>query len=544
MYSEFKFVDKVGLQYEDDIISEFEPYIEKCILYYDIDTTQTKHIYCIVVKRLDGSITEAVEVDSLSNLSYFKLFHCPDSLLGQQEKRLLKYKLQVESEQVEQEKIVLCRQGFYLYHQMPIFVLGDNVICKNGFSEKVKIVSGYKMRASSNMTAVFLNMDAKKYISMVPGVTEILFYASLLAMLKPILVNLGYVPDFITSIIGPSGHLKTTLVRKYALWLQDTEQQEISFQDGNRKLEIIERIDNLRGQNFLADDLHKIENSSGSARQSERLDTIVRHLSSNGKTANVFVTGESMEKMGIFSCRDRMLQIKIFKMNTVQLDGIKKKLKTFNESWMPMMALRFAKAIVENYVDVVEDIQRFWSTDGLEVEKKCEYPTRTFHHGLFIRLTEKLVKKYVFNNSIENSCEQELIVALNRNCEMQQQELAAFKRQEEDSDLVLDIYNMLGGKNKYLVAVSDRNQYIPNGESFLIDNGHIYIFKIALQQGMIKYLKRTVSWKALSDAMHNAGILEEDLDVRTKKKFGKRHYVISQKALDLYCKTKESENTF
>ena len=65
-------------------------------------------------------------------------------------------------------------------------------------------------------------------------------------------------------------------------------------------------------------------------------------------------------------------------------------------------------------------------------------------------------------------------------------------------------------------------------------------YALTLQKGLLTYLKRTISMKAVSDALHDAGVLEEDVSCRTKKWNGIRHYVISRRAIELYCQTKES----
>lgn len=97
-------------------------------------------------------------------------------------------------------------------------------------------------------------------------------------------------------------------------------------------------------------------------------------------------------------------------------------------------------------------------------------------------------------------------------------------------------------KGKYLTLVTDKLCYRPDdtsGLNYFFQNGKIYITKNILQTGMNRYLGRTCSAKRLSDAMHDAGILEEDTDARTKKFGSCRHYVINYVLLKQYCEDKQ-----
>lgn len=134
------------------------------------------------------------------------------------------------------------------------------------------------------------------YISLIPRTIEILFYGSLFAVVKPFLAQLKIPCGSLLALVAPSGHLKTTLVRMYALWLTTTDEQEISFYTHQRDKDILNMIENLQGQNFLLDDMHKITDSNESRRQERRLDTVSRHVNMHMHCANVIITGETMEE--------------------------------------------------------------------------------------------------------------------------------------------------------------------------------------------------------------------------------------------------------
>ena len=105
-------------------------------------------------------------------------------------------------------------------------------------------------------------------------------------------------------MVGPAGHLKTSLVRKYALWLENKVMQELGFHISIRNQTLLEMIEKMSGQNYLLDDLHPMPNRNDHIKQQQRLEAIVRHVNLKKTCANLFVTGESLADMGIFSCID------------------------------------------------------------------------------------------------------------------------------------------------------------------------------------------------------------------------------------------------
>ena len=532
----FKFIINEGLYYgENNYIADFNPKVTKRCLQYDMETGNKETIFWVEVTLLDGTKLDAVEVKSLHKISYFDLWNCPDSYLSGEKRRLLEMKLQQEASKLEKKVSLLCGQGLHLYKKKPIYVFGNGAIDAEA---DVQIKNGKKMEiALSNHHDHFEPAEQQdKYLSFFPGVSEILFYGSLLAVVKPFLWQEGYNVDFVIALVGPSGHLKTTMVRKYALWLKDRERQEISFKSNKRIDSIIASIDELSGQNFLMDDFHEAKGSYNSIRQGERLDTIVRHIGEIERCANIMITSESMNKMGIFSCKDRMLQVTVPQMSPEQLTDTKKRINDLAPNYMSWVAKKFLKELIKNYENVKTDIRIFWEE---ERKSKDGYysDTRTQNHGLFIKLTETLFRKYCNGNLKEESKCQKLREALLSNYEIQQNELELARYYERERDYVVDIQNMLGSPD-YLESVTNRMQYVPNDKNYLIDKGRIYITKLALNYGMIKYYRKAVSMKEISNALHEAGVLEEDSDTRTKKMDGKRHYVICYEALDLYCNLK------
>ena len=51
----------------------------------------------------------------------------------------------------------------------------------------------------------------------------------------------------------------------------------------------------------------------------------------------------------------------------------------------------------------------------------------------------------------------------------------------------------------------------------------------------MNHIGHPVSLRKVSDELHDAGVLVEDIDKRSKKFMSRRHYVIAVDALDRYC---------
>lgn len=293
-------------------------------------------------------------------------------------------------------------------------------------------------------------------------------------------------------------------------------------------------IDKIPGQNFLVDDLHEIKTSYAAAKQCEKLDNLVHHSDKNINSANVIITGETMEKMGIFSCKDRILQIKVPRMESKELQEIKKKMSLLSDDYMAGLAVAFQQELMKNYMKVCQTIKQYM-TENLD-KTGMNYDTRTYHHMTFIKLTEKLFRKYMCNDLSDLSGKQELNKAIERNYQIQQRELQWERQEECDNDYVRDVYLMLCGGNRYLEVVTNKIMYCPNNANFYMHENKSYVTRTALVNGMNKYYKHAVSWKKIVDALHEAGVLDEDDKVRTKKFVDKRHYVILMDMIEDYLK--------
>ena len=402
-----------------------------------------------------------------------------------------------------------------------------------GYDKKIML-----QRKKYNMTTVEELMgQAKEFISFMPGVTEILFYYVLLAVVKPFLVSQRIYPNFMLAVIGPSGHLKTTLVRLFALWLEHDNLQEMAFADVTGQSALDARIKELQGMNLIMDDMHAFSGNYRRNKQTELLDYLSRHCDSRNGLANIIVTGEMVPPEAIFSTRDRMLQLQIPQMSAEELKAYKHKIGKLPENFMAQLSERFAETLEMSRSKVECDIGLFH--EKYEEPAGLDSTTRIAAHVEYILITQFLYKKYFCANNESASMEKQFKEALHRQALRLHNQLCNQRQKEEEVDYVEVVYEILSC-NKYLTMESVYGEYKPSADNFVLHNGKFYITKTALQKGLLTYLKRTVSMKAVSDALHDAGVIEEDCSARTKKFQGTRHYVISRQAIELYCRTKEN----
>jgi len=515
---------------------DFIPKVLEVVLEKDLSNSGSiKKKYKFTVETSAEKQKNPVYVDSFHNVDWFGLFNCPDAHLGSQQRNMLEYEMQRSSVEAPVNEILLCGQGLQFYDSdTPVFVLGDRILAPSKeLPGKCCIKQKYHLKCGKSLKdKTAYNHDAKKYIQLVPDVTPILFYGSLLGVLKPILASLDENANFVITVIGSKGHLKTSLVTLYALWL-DGGIQKIDFISSSKMQDIEHKISMFAGQNLLLDDLHDTKSSYKKNRMKDRLDTVTRIISNNINNTNVFVTGESIKDMAIVSTRDRMLEIYMPKMNGEQLSILKKNKDNLSESFMAELAVSFVTELIKNYDKVVMDIKRFSS---LYMPLEClDSSTRIPSHIKYIQMTEFLYTKYFCAGDEGLSCKNDLDRALEKQTKNQEKELME-QEAEAEEDYVSVFHNMT--ESGEINLETDRNLYCPGSDSALIFNKKIYITGTALQAAFTRHYKRFIPRKLITDAFHNVGILEEDTGTRTKKFDGTRHYVISISMLNLYIEMK------
>lgn len=524
-----------GWYYHDTRIAYIMLSIEKIEQQYDIASGKSKNHYYIKGIDPDGNETKIVVVDSLGNFSTFKFFSCPDINVTGKEQKLIEEKLQAEASlrmfEQHTEQYICCYPGLQIYEGKLIFVLGDKYI--GDIQQKgIRIHFPYDMLDISTTDIWDLVKQKNSPMDLMHGVSEIIFYYSLQAVVKPILYEIGIDTNYILAVVGPSGHLKTSMVKKMALWVRNMEKQQVSFSTSVRTAKILENMDMFSGMNFLIDDFHSYTRTQDIERQSKRLDDIVRHVEEKPQCANIIVTGEDIQ--GIFSCIDRMLIVHIPRMKASDLAELKVKLSGVENTYMVSIAYGFAKELLKNFETVKEDCINFFKN----IVPDAQNGTRTKRHCSMLKLTEFLYRKYLCGGSEDLSGCKALEEALDKQCSIQQEELHKLSVHEQQ-DYVEEVMDMLESSNKYLLVEKNPDRYTDFTTTCCQKGDKIYITREALCYGMMKYCQRRVDINKIVRALENEGILQRDVDAITKKFKGKRHYVIYLPFVRIYRGVRE-----
>lgn len=527
-HENFVFDEKNGLSYRGQPVSDFNLSVTDKKIFLGPSGAKGKPSYQIEASYTDGRPPCRAWTDKLRNLDLFELFEIDDTFLTAENRKLLLSKLMREAGQVPNRNIANACGGLQTVDNIPIYAFGEHILSYRTLPEKYEIVTQHVTKPVQYTDKKELLNLCEAYISLLPGVTDILFFGSLFAILKPFLDRLGIPCGFLLALVAPSGHLKTTLARIYALWLDPESGQETNFCSRQRDREIINAIDGLPGQNFLIDDLHKISNANESARQERRLDIVSREVNSKNCGAHVIITGESMKKMGIFSCIDRIFQVSMPVMDASQIERLKAGVSALPPNLMPSVALEFARALMKNYENVLKDIKDFYDKN-VKDHSVSGYSTRSHRHALFIRMTECLFEKYMHYPELRFSENKKALdSAIERQLDLQRKELQKIRSAEEEPDYIAELYRIITSNPPCIKICGKQSEYEHLPNACLLSNDKIYITAAAMKEALFTYYKRHVSAKLVMDAFHKEGLLEEEPGSRGRQKnyLGKKHYVI------------------
>lgn len=323
------------------------------------------------------------------------------------------------------------------------------------------------------------------------------------------------------------------------------DELEISFDDSIRSDILQKRIKQAAGQNFLIDDLHKKSSIYDQNRYKERLDKAVRTVSKVGNSALIFITAESLKGSTIFSIHDRILQIKIPRMDSEELLIYKMSMADISHSYMAEIAVRFVQVLLDNYQDVRETVEQyignniFYNKSKFEMPEWCKGSTRVGNQVRVLYLVEDLFCQYMCENDSKLSGRIQLHEALEETGKIQVKQLERLSSLEKEEDILLMLYQIIeeGTNCKDIHIVMTESQYSSGDKNMaLLKDGCFNIKGEDLINVLMKRVGRPVSLKKVSDQLHKEGILDEDSDKRTKKVASRRHYVINIAMLENYCK--------
>lgn len=531
-----RFEKNKGCMIGDHIVSEFFPTItavHQCIDPSGVTVTS----YEVTVTDKSGNTQESVSVEDITRIDWFRDFGVCDIEMSKKDEKLLAYKLRKEAiECKNRQKEYQVTSGFHWIEGVPVVAMGDKIITPEDMDNSITITSVSRFKMKPERWASVPNYMIKGCIDFMPEVTVILFYSSLLGAIKPILNSFGAITDFIIALVAPSGHLKTTLTRLYALWLVQGEAQEISFSDTIRNDKFQRKVEAVASQNFLLDDYHATSKVYTKNKYRDRLDQAARIVSGIGNSANIFVTLESLKDSSIFSVADRMLQIYIRPMTDEELNDYKRKLSEIPQHAMSDIALKFVKKLLDNFEGVEAIVKDFLKKTT--IPNWCKGSTRIGNQYRVLMLVESLFCKFMCGSNPGLSAHKKLDEALQVQGERQLKQLASLRHKDEDCNVLLALDEIItdGTKCTDIKIVLARTQYSDQtDDQAFLDGNCFYITGNALQTCLMKHIGYPVSLRKVSDDLHDAGVLIEDIDKRAKKFMSRRHYIISVDALKRYC---------
>ena len=487
-------------------------------------------LYLVRVTYTDGRPPVSKWIEKPKKIDYFEDFEINDSFMSAKIRTLLHDKMLSEIEQLPAKVIIEIRPGLNFVDGSPVYAIGEHIIPKNDakITEQLEVGIKQTLLRVPSVSTKSLREKLDKYIKLLPGITEPLFFYSLFAVVKPFIERLQIHCSFLLALIAPSGQLKTTLARLYGDWFSPAGTLEIPIYSNKRTKSILDWIGAMSGLNILIDDLRKSNNTNDQKRQEAKLDAISRHIDFTYGCANVILTGETMENMGIFSCLDRIFPIHMPVMNARQVRELQENLTALGDNLMPEIALQFVQSLMANYDEVLKDIQSFYDRNCHRTSMTADYATRTNRHTMFIRLTAFLFGKYFYHGS--SDYEKSLEAALENQSIKQEKELMDKRFRETHHDYIADLFHIVNG-GKHIKASNSKEDYISSNDTFLTYDGKLYITSSALTTAFFSFYGRFVSKKEIVKQLHDNGILEEEPNAKgfQKNLGGRKSYVINIK---------------
>lgn len=548
--------ERSNLYWNKMYVSSFVPKLIAKRESRNLATGEVTYSYEVTIEGCDNPIW----FKNLNKINWFDDFMTPDFDLTPKRKQLLQLKLKLEAELIDSDDIEVITNdcGLYFVENKPVLVLGDVIISdindkRIHFSTSEKLTvkryipSGKDMYGEINRMLGFME---EIYVG------PILFYGTLFGAVKPIIAGVceNTKSDFILALIAQSGHLKTTLARLYTNFSQYESDLEMSFSDSKRNDFLKKEMQMLGGFTYTLDDYHAAQSPSERNKFRVRLDNITREVSGAHNACSVIITAESLHDEAIFSCMDRIVQIKIPHLTDNELLQYKSKVSMLNPTAMVGIAVQFLTAVIKDYDNLEETIQEF--DEQFKAPEWITGSTRVGNQNRMLNLVEFMFRKYVCNGDMEISHYEAFQTALENQEKAQIKELEILQRKGspifylEEIKGILDEYDQ--GVCKDIVIVEKEYEYDPENEGQalltysrdVLGQKHRPILQItskALDVALYNRLQQPINMKQVTDQMHHSNVLYEDSDSRTKKINNKRHYVIDVNTLQMVCERKSNQ---
>ena len=534
---------------EEELIYEWFPKVVAIEKQIDLKTGRIyDNYYFVELLDKDKKSLGKRMLDRLSKIDFFGLWGAMDAQLTPKDRNLLYQKLQNDVANLKEEvkeTLVATEMGFY--EKQRVFILGDKAIGR----EKMEIkTSNLFLLKDAPYLKVFSNdflcIEAKKFMELLPKVTVPLFYGSLIPIIKYIIPAKWR--RFVLVIVGPPGHLKTTMTIVYLLILKDESMQKCTVRGKMRTEEIRTRINQLKGLYFLLDDVHPTSMYQNRGQQEDRVDAIVRHVTTNDDTADVVITAENVESLGGFSAIDRMLIINVPRMTSDELGEKKRELSKLKPEMMSLFVQFFTKALIDNWEDARRLAESFFEKDE-DLPFEVDNTIRASAYVKQFLLVEELCRKYMFSGDMRLSSRDILIESMKENYTLQMKNLNGLRDEKTKIDYAKEVYCMIieeaekVEKRESSMIYYDEEEYrMADAPKFLYEekrgNKNLLVTRDNLQLALMQRKNRVVQIGEVIKCLKDAGVLlTYGNGEPTKKIIGfPRHLVISLYCIEMYAR--------
>lgn len=494
------------LYYGNDLVATFVPEI-KCIdVLKNQVTNKFSYRYHIWVKK---EVPEHEEVfDSLKDIPFHEYWKdCAGTeILSRKQKKLLN------------EYLIQCVKSAHR----------NEIPCFGGIGDFDNINDTIEWSELADYLSVMLSIKERE--------GEMLLLSKIAAILKPLFEEMGSPMEFYFMIYGKSGIGKTTLAK---LFFCQNQGQCRSFKLDNQT-SLKEALKKYQGDMILVDDYHPEALDYGRKKQSSLKDLISRMADSTG-TAMAVVTAEFRE--GTFSTQDHEVQIEI---SNTQIQW-----EAFNDckqknSLYKILLYRICCEIYKNREAIRKKI----------ADRKNEAGEFRISHNVNILKTVVDIMFYIFDEMPLGEFlkkrmpaqifKKEHFYRLLDELEVKQKKSMELVGQNECGiDWIKCFYDMAYENRIFCrVPIDKMNKSGSDGNRIYLDGDKIYISEITLIDGMKIYFnysdEKMAETRRMAKRLINSLKLEKILlndasGSNTKKKKGKRFYVIDRERLEMFC---------
>ena len=509
---EYTYDSEEGLRCNGEVVCGFNAEVigVKKVLHRESDEVETQ--YCVEVTKCTGT-KEKLWHRELSKVDYFSSYMVNVSLMDRRGKQLLLNKLMHEAEQLIPERDTGDETGLWNLDGGYAYVLEKGVKLKG----KHYIFTG---------GGAIEKKALLDYINLVPGVTAILFFASILGALKPFLNIMKIKCGMALALVGPPGTLKSTIARKYFLW-GGTDRNEVTFASYNWERRAEGFIYKKAGENALVDDVRKLSDSANQNRQMGRFEIFMHNYTEcQGDCANLVVTGEDMASFGKFSSVDRFFQVRMPNMDAAEIEEIKRKLNGLSKDIIYEVITVFIQNMLGKLGEVKEKMESYCSQYRTwDNALKGRGPLRAQDHAFFIQLSEYMFRSYVF----DIGAEEELESALDSQRKIFEPDVLKQSYKEHPQNY-LEVFYKAIINSQWLRVYRNWDEYknARKGTAYLIMDKKLYINSDTLLRGIISYLGYTVNLEEITSCLDESGVLDKDKAGGRQRSDGRhgRHYVV------------------